>query len=252
MAGDGGDTAKPSQRPERRRTQIVRRLLANEPVEVAELAELDYEVHGSWHLGLIATGSQAVDALQRASTALGCRLLPAWPGERTVWGWLGLPHRLSTSDIARHLPTNGEMCDLFAIGGQCWDLDGWRQTHREARGALLRALRRQQRIVWYADSPLLIAALENETLASWLSEFLAPIRRRPDSAELFETLRAYIDTDCNRSSAASVVKVRRQTVGDRVRLVEKLLERPLHTCLAELDVALRLAALGRHEQRPLR
>jgi hypothetical protein len=252
MAADEGDMAKPSEPPEWRRTRIVRRLLANEPIDVAELAELEYEVHASWHLGLIATGRQATDALRHASTELGCQLLPASPGDSTLWAWLGLPRRVNTSDIEPHLPANEHTCDLLAIGGQRWGLDGWRQTHREARGAFLRALRRQQRIVRYADSPLLVAALESETLAIWLSELLEPIRQRADGVELLETVRAYIDAECNRSSAASVVQVRRQTVGDRLRLVEKLLERPLHTCLAELDVALHLAKLGHHEPRARR
>jgi DNA-binding PucR family transcriptional regulator len=98
--------------------------------------------------------------------------------------------------------------------------------------------------VRYAESPLLVAALENETLATWLGEFLAPIRARPDGEDLLKTLRAYIDAECSRSSAAPVAKVRRQTVGDRLRLAEKLLGCPLRTCLAELDVALRLADLS--------
>jgi hypothetical protein len=239
-----------AERTERRRTQTVRRLLANKPVEVGELAELDYEIHASWHLGLIATGSRAADALQAVQVKLGCRLLPAWPGDGTVWAWFGLPQQLPTSDIERYLPVDERTCDLLAIGGQRWGLDGWRQTHREARGALLRALRRQQRVVRYSDSPLLVAALENQTLATWLSELLEPIRCRPDGTELLKTLRAYLDAECNRSSAASVVQVRRQTVGDRLRLVEKLLGRPLHTCLAELDAALDLAQVWSSQLAP--
>jgi hypothetical protein len=96
----------------------------------------------------------------------------------------------------------------------------------------------------YADRPLLAAVLESESLQASLWEFLAPLRSRPDGgAGLIRTLRAYLDAECNSSSAASALKVRRQTVGNRLRLAEQLLERPLRSCLGELDVALRLADL---------
>lgn len=214
MSDDGRYTAKSLQRPpEQRRTEIVRRLLANESVEFAELAELNYEVHASWHLGVIATGTRPQDALRHAKADLGRGLLQASSGDRVVWAWFSLSRQLNVLDIERHLLADRTACEFLALGGRRWGLDGWRQTHREARGALLRALRRPERVVRYAESPLLAAALENETLATWLWEFLTPIRRRPDGVELLETLRAYIDTECNRSSAAPVVSVRRQTVG---------------------------------------
>jgi hypothetical protein len=97
----------------------------------------------------------------------------------------------------------------------------------------------------HAARPLLAAALEDEALGASLVDFLAPLRSRPDGgAALLRTLRAYLDAECNGSSAASALKVRRQTVGNRLRLVEHLLDRPLRSCLAELDVALRLVDLS--------
>jgi hypothetical protein len=101
------------------------------------------------------------------------------------------------------------------------------------------------KVTGHADRPLLAAALESESLQASLREFLAPLRRRPDGgAVLLRTLRAYLDAECNSSSAASALKVRRQTVGNRLRLAEQLLGRPLRSCLGELDVALRLAVLA--------
>ncbi len=236
--------------PEQPCTEIVRRLLAKEPVELAELAELDYELDTSWHLGVIATGTDIHGALQHVKTDLSCDFLPAQCDDGTVWAWFGTSRRLTSADIERILPSTETTGEILAIGGPGWGLDGWRQTHREARGARLRALRSPGRVVRYAESPLLAAALENNTLATWLGEFLAPIRARPDGKDLLHTLRAYIDAECSRSSAAPVVKVRRQTVGNRLRLAEKLLGRPLGTCLAELDVALRLAELSSGDSSP--
>ncbi len=230
--------------PEQRRTEIVRRLLAKELVEFAELAELEYELDTSWHFGVIATGTDIHGAFRRVKADCRCELLLAQCDDGTVWAWFGASQRLKIVDIERVLTPNGTTGEILAIGGPGWGLDGWRQTHREARGAQLRALRRPEQVVRYAESPLLVAALENETLATWLGEFLALIRGRADSADLLETLRAYIDAGCNSTSAAHVAKVRRQTVGNRLRLVEELLDRPLCACLAEIDVALRLADLA--------
>jgi PucR C-terminal helix-turn-helix domain len=230
--------------PEQRRTEIVTSLLADEPVELSELTALEYEFHTSWHLGVIAAGPGIQTALRRVKADLGYQLLQASCGDGRIWAWLGAPRGLKVMDVERLLAASGTTGEAVAIGGLGRGLPGWRQTHREAEGALLQALRRPEKAVRYADTPLLVAALENATLATWLRELLTPIRSRPDGgADLLQTLRAYIDAECNGSCAASALKVRRQTVGNRLRLVEKLLGRPLHTCLAEVDIALRLVDL---------
>jgi PucR family transcriptional regulator, purine catabolism regulatory protein len=250
MSDDGSDTHNHFP-PERRRAKIVRRLLAEEPVEFAELAELDYEVHALWHLGVIVTGTGAQDALRRVRTNLGCDILPASGDNGTVLAWLGASQKFKVLDVERLFSANHAMWELLAIGGLGRGLAGWRQTHREAKEALLRALHRPEQIMRYADGPLLAAALENDTLGTWLREFLTPLRSRPDGGvALRQTLRAYIDAEFNYSAAASALNVRRHTVGSRVRMAEKLLNRPLRTCLAELDAALRLVDLVPDDSSP--
>jgi hypothetical protein len=238
------DRERMTRLPEQHRTDILTRLLADEPVELSELTGLEYEFHTYWHLGVIATGTETQAALCRVKADLGYQLLQASCGDGRIWAWLGSSRRIKVMDVERLLSASGTVGEAVAIGGLGKELYGWRQTHREAAGALLKAVRRPEKAVRYADSPLLVAALENGTLATWLRELLAPIRSRPDGgADLLQTLRAYIDAGCNGSCAASALKVRRQTVGNRLRLAEKLLGRPLHTCLAEVDVALRLVDL---------
>ena len=228
--------------PEQRRPEIVQRLLAEEPVEFAELAELGYDLD-AWHLGMLATGRGLQEAFRCVTAGLDCQCLHVSRGN-TVWAWIGASRRLEGAEL-ECLFAVSVRCDSLAIGGVWGGLDGWRQTHREAKGALPRALRRPKEIARYADGPLVAAALESETLAAWLSEFLTPLLSRPDGgASLFETLRAYLDAECNCSSAASALNVRRQTVTSRLRIVEDLLGRQLHTCLGEIDTALRLAALA--------
>jgi hypothetical protein len=227
--------------PERHRTFTVRRLLAGELVEPAELAELRYDVQLSWHLGAIATGSAGRDALQRAATRLGCQVLEIPADDGTTWVWFGASKQLNVLDAEQLLSGHPGMSSPLAIGGPRLGLRGWRQTHREAAQALQRALQGPESVVRYGDKPLLAGALGDETLAAWLRGFVAPIRNRPDGGVgLLKTLRAYIDTECNSSSAASKLGVRRQTVASRLRIAEKLLNRPLRTCLAEIDVALQI------------
>jgi DNA-binding PucR family transcriptional regulator len=230
-----------ARQPAERRTEIVRRLLAEEPVDPVDLADLGYELDASWHLGVIATGAGIRDDLRRLKANLGCEVLPVPCDGDTTCAWLGASRKLNLVEAERLLAVN--QAATFALGGLGKGLDGWRQTHLEARGALLRARHQPEKVVRYADEPLLSAVLENDTLATWLREFLRPLRDRPDGAELLHTLRAYIDTECNRSSAAAVLNVRRQTVGSRLHVAEDLLGRPLRTCLAELDTALHLTDL---------
>jgi sugar diacid utilization regulator len=231
-------------KPEQQRAHTVQSLLAEEPVGFAELAELDYELHAAWHLCMIAVGSDLQPAVERVKRELACQLLQVAQGE-TVSIWLGATHKPDEAHLERLLSANHTVWRVLALGQVRRGIAGWRQTHREAQAALSLALRRQGTLVRYADSPLLAAALENKTLARWLTELLTPLRGRPDGGvPLLETLRAYIDSECNGTSAASILKVRRQTVTNRLRTAEELLGRELRSCLAALDLALCLAELS--------
>ena len=234
--------ARPS---EQSRAEIVQRLLSGEPVDSVELAELNYEIHTSWHLAVIAIGAGAEEFLQRLKAHYGRKLLAVSLNE-TVWAWLGGKQRPTVTDIER-LSTNGHMGLTLAIGELGRGIDGWRLTHHQARAALGVALRKPERVALYADGRLLAAALQNDTLAMSLKQkYLTPLgSQRDGGATLRHTLRAYIDAECIATSAASPLKVGRHTVESRVRTVETLLGCPLRACLTELDVALRLEELDR-------
>jgi PucR C-terminal helix-turn-helix domain/GGDEF-like domain len=230
--------------PGQRRTDIVQTLLAGESVECAELAALDYELHARWHVGIIATGTGFADALRRVKPELGCELLLVTGGD-TVWAWIGASYKLDGAEVERLLSVDAGAWSSLAMGVVRSGLDGWRRTHQEAKAALPQALQTPQKIVRYGDRPLLTVALENEALGMWLRDFLVPLRSRADGGmRLLETLRAYLDTECNCSSAASLLNVRRQTVTSRLRIVEELLGRQIGSCLGELDTALRLVDIA--------
>jgi len=228
------------------RLATVRRLLADEPVESRELTELDYELHGAWHVGLIAVGTGAESALGCLKTAHGCSLLAVSSGSGDIWAWLGGGSELDAADIEVHGPGVS-----LAVGSARRGIEGWRQTHREADGASLLLSRGRERLVRYGCRALLVAALQDETLAGWLEAFLLPLRSRADGEGILEALRAYIDAECNYRAAGSALDHDRHTVASRVRKAEQLLGRPVRTCLPELDVALRLHELkiGAHTRR---
>ncbi len=228
--------------PELRRNERVQRLLAGAPVDAAEI---DYEFEAE-HLGLIAMGARASETVRSLAAGLGCELLSVSRSSETVWAWLGSQRKIAFADVERLLSgaKDAEGVSL-AIGGPGRGIDGWRLTHRQAQAAMLVALRRPQRLTRYADVALLATALRDETLAQSLQEiYLSPLGGEKDGAVSRKTLRAYFAAGRNAATAAAALKVDRHTVERRLNSIETRLGRQLHTCHAELEVALRLEELG--------
>jgi DNA-binding PucR family transcriptional regulator len=98
-------------------------------------------------------------------------------------------------------------------------------------------------VVRFRDVWLVAAINQDDVAAASLREmYLAPLEReRTNGRVARETLRAYIDTGLNVSSAAAVLNVNRHTVTYRLQSISERLEQPLHSCIAELHAALRLA-----------
>ncbi len=228
--------------PEQRRADIVRRLLADRHVDSGELAELDYELHGAWHLALIAAGVDANEALRRLELGLEHKLLPVSHSQGMVWVWVGSEQKLSGAEIERVLSIDKTMDVSLAIGEPGRGIDGWHLTHHQAREALKVALCAPEKLARY--EPFLAAAVQNSTAASSLKQaYMAPIANHRDGPVLRKTLRAYINAYASATSAAKKLKVDRHTVEKRIRTVEELIGCALYTCLAKVDVALRLEEL---------
>jgi hypothetical protein len=228
--------------PQQRLAESVERLLVGEPVDTTKL---DYEFDGRWHLGLIALGVDAEKAVKAVADAVDRQLLGIRRGEQTLWAWLGGRRRLAIADLERFLSSKGIADISLAVGEPGRGLDGWRLTHRQAQAAMWVALRRPRRLTRYADDLLLAAALRDEVLARSLHEiYFLPLCGQRDGAVLRETLDAYLTSGRNAATAAAALKVDRHTVQRRLRKIEERLGRLLHTCLAELEVALRLQELG--------
>ena len=226
--------------PELRRAERVQKLLAGAPVDAGDLGyEFDAE-----HLAVIAMGAKAGETVRSMAAGLGCQLLSVSRSEETVWAWFGSRRRLATADLERLLPAKESAGVSLAVGGPETGIDGWRLAHRQAQAAMLVALRRPQRLTMYADVALLAAVLRDREMARSLVEIhLSPLEDQKDGAVARQTLRAYFAAGCNAATAAAALGVDRHTVERRLHTIETRLGRLLHTCHAELEVALRIEEL---------
>jgi len=220
----------------------VQRLLVGEAIDASELRyELD-----AWHLGLIAVGNNAEQALRGMAAQIGRAILLVPRGEETVWGWFGDRRRLAVADLATVLLAKLPPGVTLAIGEPAHGLNGFRVTHRQAESAHLVAQHRPQSLTRYADVALLAFALRDEGLARSLVDiYLTPLDdSRKGYPVLRETVRAYLAAERNATSAAAALGVARHTVESRIRKAEEQLGRLLPACMAEIEVALRLDELG--------
>jgi hypothetical protein len=142
-----------------RKAERIERLLAGEPLDTAELG-YDFEAH---HLGLLASGPGAAEAIGALARSLDARPLTVRRPEGVIWAWLGSRRRLDPAAIERlrrRLPAELTL----ALGEPGEGIGGWRFSHRQARAALSVALRGGERVVRYAGVALLASALQDELL----------------------------------------------------------------------------------------
>src|SRR5215469_13352172 len=187
--------------PSERQAQRVRRLLAGELVDTADLG-YDFD---AWHLGLTAAGAGAEQLLRETATELDRRLLLLVEGsDRTVWAWLGGRREFDQEQLAA-LAARARPVISLAVGEPAYGLGGWRLTFRQARSAWSVALRRPALFTRYRDVALLASLLRDEDLVTHLTDtYLPPLAAERGGGEtLRETVRAYFVAGRNAVSAAS-------------------------------------------------
>lgn len=236
-----GEALKRSGDTRRDRAERVEMLLAGKLIDEADLG---YDL-SAWHIGAIASGPDAQTAIRDLAVALDRRQLTIVAGEGSLWVWLGGRRKISTGEAMRLAQACWPPNARLALGEECYGLDGWRSTHRQAKAANTIALRGRERLVRYADVALLSAAMRDEVLASSLRDvYLAPLEDERDGGTILrDTLAAYFLVGRNASAAAAALGVSRNTVSTRLRSVEELIGRPVDGCAAELATALRLRKL---------
>jgi PucR C-terminal helix-turn-helix domain/GGDEF-like domain len=228
-----------------RRVELVRRILAGDFLDAAELG---YSLE-AWHLAVVGIGQSVDAALRDLAAASGKRLLLVDAGQGVRWGWLGSATRIDVADVGAMVAALAEGDARLAIGEIGNDIDGWRLSHRQAAAALPVAIRGRRPLVRYADVALLAAALGDQLLAASLHAiYLAPFASRRDGGPvLLRTARAYFAAQRNAASAAAALGITRQTVNNHLRAIEDRLERALPDCAAEFEVAVRLDDFDRGE-----
>jgi DNA-binding PucR family transcriptional regulator len=108
-------------------------------------------------------------------------------------------------------------------------------------------------VVRYAEVGLIASILKDEILCASLRQlYLEPLARGSDGGKaLRETLRAYLNTGRNFSSAAARLKVNRRTIASRLRIIEEMLGHRLDQDTLELEAALRLWEQDAYTQHPI-
>lgn len=237
--------------PSQRRAERVSQLLDGNGL--APPADMGYDLE-AWHLGMIIVGEAAELTARSLAERLGCQLLEMQREPETVWAWLGGPRKATFAKLEQLLREGARPDVSVAVGEPRYGLDGWRLTHREAQLALQVLLQEPKPLVWGRDVILLAGVMRDDTLVrALLDTYLGPLEADGSSGRvLLETLRAYFAASGNAAAAAIRLGVTRHTVQRRIRSVETKLGRLLHTCQAELEVALRVDELkrrGRARQR---
>jgi len=226
-----------------RNARKVERLLAGEPIDTADLA---YDFGAPHHLGAIATGARAGEAIGEIVKALDCRRLVIEYDPSTAWVWLGSRRRIDPGELERLVAPGSAGLEAVAIGEPGEGFTGWRLTHQQARAALAVARSGSAGFARYADVALLAALLQDDLAATSLRQlYLDPLNADRDGGEVArDTLRAYFASEQNVTSAAAHLGINRNTVASRLRAIEGRIGRPLAACGPELVVALRLDQLS--------
>ena len=223
---------------EQRRAERVRRLLAGELIDSTDLA---YELE-DWHIGAVAAGAGAADALQGLACSLDRRPLLVRRDDGTIWGWLGCRKEVDQEEAYEQIAEEWSDEMRLAVGEPAKGRAGWRLSHRQARMAFPLARPGSTPVIRYGEVALAASVVQDDLLSSSLRQlYLDPLAEDRDGGRcLRETLRAYFAAERNISSTSAALGVGRQTVRKRLERVEAALGRDLRSCAAELEAALQL------------
>jgi hypothetical protein len=222
-----------------RRAEAIQLLLAGMPAARSEIAH-DWD---AWHVGLVGVGSNVKEDLRLCFANAPGRLLLE-EVESQAWAWVSSREQLQPSDLVEPLLTSAPEQLVLGVGEPARGLDGWRRSHRQATAALRVARLSSPPIALYSEAGVVAAILHDDLLiASLRDRYLLPVESDGRGADLRRTLRRYLSTECNVSSTAAALGVSRRTVRNRLRRVEERAGLRIGDCLAELDLAMRIAEL---------
>lgn len=236
---------------ETQRAHAIAALLDGGPVDTDSLSRvLRYEL-GRFHTALVLWAAESGDdpwpRLEAASTEIARVLGAGTPLTLTASAtslhvWVGTT---SPPDIRAITPAGLDGISV-AVGEPASGAAGFRQSHRDAEDARRVALSRARRpgSVTRFRSVELAAMLvhDPERTRRFVRAQLGDLAVDDDHCgRLRATLRVYLDEHCSRLATAERLGVHPNTIGNRIRACQELLDRDLTTGSLELHAALALA-----------
>jgi DNA-binding PucR family transcriptional regulator len=183
--------------------------------------------------GDLARLDGAAEALGHA--AGGARPLIVLASTATRWVWVS--GAVSTDAL---LPSISGTPDVrIAIGPTAGGVDGFRRSHFDAitTQQLMARLRSQQQIALFTDVQLVaLITTDTDRAAEFVKHTLGDLESA--TTELKETVRTFVDEQCNASRAAARLYTHRNTLLRRLVRADELLPRPLAESSVSVAVAL--------------
>ena len=176
---------------------------------------------------------QAVDAVRVATD--GRRPLSILPSVATRWVWA--PGPVDASALATSLAPTPDI--HVAIGSTADGIDGFRRSHFDAitTQQMMARLKSPQQLALFTDIQLVaLITADAGRAAEFVHRALGEFESA--SAELQDTVRTFVDEQCNASRAAARLYTHRNTLLRRLARADELLPRPLAQCSVEVAVAL--------------
>ena len=230
------------------RTDVVRALLAGEPVDPPAAERALGHPLAAPHIAFVCWTEGDPAGLERAAAAAAAVIGSARPlllaeGSDALAAWAVAPAEPDGEAVARAAAVAAPEVHV-ALGQVAFGLDGFRTTREDAdraRRVASLAGRRPPTLTRFADVALIdLLSRDLPAARSFVHLWLGPLATR-DHAALRATLLAVNAPGGGLAAAARELGVHRNTVLQRVHRAEELLGRPLSAGAAELYAALLLA-----------
>jgi hypothetical protein len=238
------------------RLDVTERLLSGGPIDVGQAeAQLGYRLRRP-HLAFVVWGgpdderAQDLGAVERAASeiaglhAQGQLLVPF--GSDLVAGWIGGPGLPDATGLENARFGAADESNLsVAFGAPADGAEGFRRSHQQARYArrvaLLQGARPGSVTLYDRVALTALASADMEHAREFVRAELGRLAADDESTRrLAETLTVYLEERSSPKRAAKRLGVHENTIPNRVRAAQALLERPIDERVPELLVALRL------------
>jgi DNA-binding PucR family transcriptional regulator len=174
-------------------------------------------------------------AAEAVGHAAGARLLSVLPSAATRWVWVaGI---VDTDKLGRSVDTTPDV--RIAIGPTANGVDGFRRSHFDAitTQQLMARLHSPQQIALFTDVQLVaLITADTDRAAEFVNHTLGDLESA--GVELQDTVRTFVEEQCNASRAAKRLFTHRNTLLRRLARADELLPRPLAESTVEVAVAL--------------